>query len=265
MKKLTIEHLTKRYWVERANRDVLALKDVSFTVDDGEFLAIVGPSGCGKTSLLNIVAGLLPYEQGMVSIDDKKVEGPGVNRSVVFQASSLLPWRTIAGNVRYGMEMQRRFDKNIMKERVEHFIKLVGLAGFERHYPRELSGGMQQRVNLARALASDPQVLLMDEPFAALDAQTREFMQSELLKIWSKAKKTVLFITHQINEAVYLADRVVVMSARPGRIKDVFPIPFERPRTLSLKRDPKFLAIEDAIWQLVEEKPESIGMALTSN
>jgi NitT/TauT family transport system ATP-binding protein len=265
MKKLTIEHLTKRYWVERANRDVLALTDVSFYVDDGEFLAIVGPSGCGKTSLLNIVAGLLPYEQGVVSIDGKKVEGPGVNRSVVFQASSLLPWRTIAGNVRYGMEMQRRFDKNTMKERVDHFIKLVGLAGFERHYPRELSGGMQQRVNLARALASDPQVLLMDEPFAALDAQTREFMQAELLKIWTKAKKTVLFITHQINEAVYLADRVVVMSARPGRIKDVFQIPFERPRTLSLKREPRFLAIEDAIWQLVEEKPESIGMALTSN
>src|SRR5207249_820203 len=131
-----------------------------------------------------------------------------------------------------------------MVQRTDHFIKLVGLSGFERHYPSELSGGMQQRVNLARALASDPQVLLMDEPFAALDAQTREFMQSELLKIWAKARKTVLFITHQINEAVYLADRVVVMSARPGCIKDVFTIPFERPRTLSLKREPRFLEIE---------------------
>src|SRR5207248_969137 len=176
-----------------------------------------------------------------------------------------LPWRTIAGKVRYGMELQKRFDEATMKERTEYFIKLVGLTGFERHFPSELSGGMQQRVNLARALASDPQVLLMDEPFAALDAQTREFMQAELLKIWTKAKKTVLFITHQINEAVYLADRVVVMSARPGRIKDVFQVPFDRPRTLSLKRDPKFLEIEDAIWQLVEEKPERIGMALTSN
>ncbi len=265
MKKLEIEHLTKRYWVERANRDVLALTDISFSVDDGEFTAIVGPSGCGKTSLLNIVAGLLSCEQGSVSIDGKKVNGPGVNRSVVFQNSSLLPWRRIAGNVRYGMEMQRRCAKNTMKQRVEHFINMVGLAGFERHYPRELSGGMQQRVNLARALASDPEVLLMDEPFAALDAQTREFMQAELLKIWSKAKKTVLFITHQINEAVYLADRVVVMSARPGRIKDVFRVPFERPRTLSLKRDPNFLKIEDAIWQLVEERPERIGMALAQN
>jgi NitT/TauT family transport system ATP-binding protein len=262
MKKLEIEHLTKRYWVERDNRDVLALRDVSFSVDDGEFLAIVGPSGCGKTSMLNIIAGLLPYEQGTVAIDGKKVSGPDVNRAVVFQHASLLPWRSIAGNVRYGMELQKRFDKATMKERVEHFIKLVGLSGFERHYPRELSGGMQQRVNLARALAADPQVLLMDEPFAALDAQTREFMQAELLKIWARAKKTVLFITHQINEAVYLADRVVVMSARPGRIKDVFHIPFGRPRALSLKRDPKFLEIEDAIWQLVEERPERIGMAV---
>src|SRR5437879_10601303 len=151
------------------------------------------------------------------------------------------------------MEMQRRFDKNTMKERVDHSINLVGLAGFERHYPRELSGGMQQRVNLTRALASDPQVLLMDEPFAALDAQTREFMQAELLKIWTKAKKTVLFITHQINEAVYLADRVAAMCARPGRVKQVFDVPFSRPRTLALKRDPKFLQLEDAVWQLHAE------------
>jgi NitT/TauT family transport system ATP-binding protein len=265
MTKLAIDHLTKRYWVERASRDVLALSDVSLSVDDGEFTAIVGPSGCGKTSLLNIVAGLLPYEAGNVSIDGQRVSGPNVNCAVVFQHSSLLPWRSIAGNVRYGMEMQRRFDKNAMRERTEYFIKLVGLAGFERHYPRELSGGMQQRVNLARALAADPAVLLMDEPFAALDAQTREFMQAELLKIWSQARKTVLFITHQINEAVYLADRVVVMSARPGKVKAVFQIPFARPRTLSLKRDPQFLEIEDKIWQLVEERPERIGMVLTPN
>lgn len=262
MVKLDIDHVFKKYWLERGGREVLALSDVSVKVEDGEFLAIVGPSGCGKTSLLNIVAGLLPYDRGTVSIDGKKVEGPGVDRAVVFQHASLLPWRSILGNVRFGMELQRRFDENTMRERAEQFIKLVGLSGFERHYPGELSGGMQQRVNLARALASDPKVLLMDEPFAALDAQTREFMQSELLKIWSAARKTVLFITHQINEAIYLADRVVVMSARPGRVKDVFKIPFGRPRTLSLKRDPRFLEIEDAIWQLVEEKPEKIlGLA----
>jgi NitT/TauT family transport system ATP-binding protein len=261
--KLEIARLTKRYYVERDGRQVLALSDVSLTVREGEFMAIVGPSGCGKTTLLNIVAGLLPYDLGTVAIDGKRIHGPGVDRAVVFQQSSLLPWRTIAGNVRYVME--KRFDAAVMRQRTEYFLKLVGLTGFEKHYPSELSGGMQQRVNLARALASDPLVLLMDEPFAALDAQTREFMQAELLKIWSQARKTVLFITHQINEAVYLADRVAVMSARPGRVKGIFDIPFERPRSLSVKRDPRFLALEDAIWQMVEEKPEAIGMARTAS
>ena len=251
--KLEIDHLTKRYYVERDGRQVLALSDVSLSVADGEFLAIVGPSGCGKTTLLNIVAGLLPYDAGTVSIDGARIHGPGVDRSVVFQNASLLPWRTIAGNVRYGMELHRRFDRLTMGERTEYFITLVGLAGFERHYPSELSGGMQQRVNLARALASDPAVLLMDEPFAALDAQTRELMQAELLKIWTAARKTVLFITHQINEALYLADRVVVMSARPGRVKGIFEIPFERPRPLIMKRDPQFVRLEDDIWALMEE------------
>ena len=260
--KLQIQHLSKRYWLERESSEVLALNDVSLGVADGEFLAIVGPSGCGKTTLLNIVAGLLPYDEGSVSIDGNRIAGPGVDRSVVFQHASLLPWRTILGNVRYGMEMQKRFDEATMAERAEHFLNMVGLRGFEKHYPGEISGGMQQRVNLARALASDPVVLLMDEPFAALDAQTREFMQSELLKIWAKARKTVLFITHQINEAVYLADRVAVMSARPGRLKQVFEIPFDRPRNLTLKRDPKFLEIEDRIWQLIEEESESLGMIL---
>ena len=252
--KLAIEHLTKRYHVERDERDVLALDDVSLSVADGEFVAIVGPSGCGKTTLLNIVAGLLPYEVGTVSIDGRKVAGPGVDRAVVFQQASLLPWRTVAGNVRYGMEMQKRFDRPAMTARADAFIKLVGLAGFERHYPSELSGGMQQRVNLARATAADPLVLLMDEPFAALDAQTRELMQAELLKIWAEAHKTVLFITHQIDEAIFLADRVAVMSARPGRIREVLTIPFERPRPLGLKRDPRFVDMEDAIWRLVDDK-----------
>jgi NitT/TauT family transport system ATP-binding protein len=265
MTKVEIQHLTKRYYVERDGRQVLALSDVSLSIADGEFMAIVGPSGCGKTTLLNIVAGLLPYDLGTVAIDGRRVDGPGVDRAVVFQHSSLLPWRTVAGNVRYGMELQKRFDVATMRERTEHFVRLVGLAGFERHYPSELSGGMQQRVNLARALAADPVALLMDEPFAALDAQTREFMQAELLKIWSEARKTVLFITHQINEAVYLADRVAVLSARPGRVKGIFEVPFERPRSLSIKRDPKFLEVEDAIWGLVEDKPDRIDVAKTGS
>ena len=258
--KLHIDRVSKRYWFEREAREIPALVDISLSVADGEFVAVVGPSGCGKTSLMNIVAGLLSYDEGTVSIDGQKVTGPGVDRAVVFQHSSLLPWRTIAGNIRYGMEMQRRFDAATMRARTDHFVKLVGLIGFENHYPSELSGGMQQRVNLARALASDPVVLLMDEPFAALDAQTREFMQAELLKIWAQAKKTVLFITHQINEAVYLADRVIVMSARPGRVKGTFDIPFGRPRGLELKRDPRFLELEDAIWKLIEEEAGSLGM-----
>jgi NitT/TauT family transport system ATP-binding protein len=260
MFKLEIDRLTKRYWMERESRDIAALDNVSLAVDEGEFVAIVGPSGCGKTSLLNIVAGLLSYDAGAVTIDGKRVSGPGLDRAVVFQHSSLLPWRTVAGNVRYGMEMQGRFDGKTMAERADRFVQLVGLHGFERSYPREISGGMQQRVNLARALATDPVVLLMDEPFAALDAQTREFMQAELLKIWSKARKTVLFITHQINEALYLADRVAVMSARPGRIKGIFPSPFPRPRILGLKRDPEFLRLEDDIWRLIEEESERPGM-----
>ena len=240
--------------MDRESREVPALVDVSLSVDDGEFMAIVGPSGCGKTSLMSIVAGLLSFEKGTVSIDGKPIQGPGVDRAVVFQHASLLPWRTVTGNIRYGMELQHRFNSATMTERTEYFTKLVGLGGFERHYPSELSGGMQQRTNLARALAADPVVLLMDEPFAALDAQTREFMQSELLKIWAQTRKTVLFITHQINEAVYLADRVAVLSSRPGRLKGLFTVPFGRPRTLALKRDPKFLEIEDEIWKLIEEE-----------
>lgn len=259
--KLQIAQLTKQYYVERDARQVLALADVSLALADGEFVAIVGPSGCGKTTLLNIVAGLLPYDRGTVAIDGRRVSGPGTDRAVVFQHASLLPWRTVAGNIRYGMELHGRFGRAALRERTAAFVRLVGLAGFERHYPSELSGGMQQRVNLARALAADPVVLLMDEPFAALDAQTREHMQSELLKIWSQARKTVLFITHQINEAIYLADRVVVMSARPGRVKGIFTVPFDRPRTLGVKRDPRFVQLEDAIWRLVEETPERVDVA----
>jgi NitT/TauT family transport system ATP-binding protein len=261
--KLVIEHMSYRYYLEREETEFLAFSDVSLSVNDGEFVGIVGPSGCGKTTLLNVVAGLLPYDEGSLTIAGERVQGPGTNRSMVFQNASLLPWRTVFDNVRYGMEMQRRFDAPRMNARTEEMIRLVGLAGFEQRFPSELSGGMQQRVNLARALATDPDVLLMDEPFAALDAQTREFMQAELLKIWSKSKKTVLFITHQIDEAVFLADRVVVMGTRPGRIKKEFPISFDRPRSLSLKRDPKFLATCDDIWRLIEQEAERINVLRT--
>jgi len=252
--KLEIEHLTKRYYVEREGRETLALSDVSLSVADGEFMAIVGPSGCGKTTLLNIVAGLLPYEVGTVSIDGQPIAGPGVDRAVVFQHASLLPWRTVTGNVRYGMELQGRFDRQTMAERTRDFIKLVGLEGFERHYPSELSGGMQQRVNLARALVMDPKILLMDEPFASLDAQTREAMQEELLQIWVKAKKTVLFVTHQIDEAIYLSDRVMVMTKRPGRAKKIFKIDLPRPRDYEMRVTPEFNELKLEIWNELKDE-----------
>lgn len=258
--KVDIENLTYRYWVERDKREFIAFQDVTLKIKTGEFICVVGPSGCGKTTLLNVIAGMLTHEEGSLRVDGKVVNGPGVDRAVVFQHASLLPWRTVTGNVRYGMEMQRRFDAKTIEARAKKLIDMVGLSGFENRFPSELSGGMQQRVNLARALATDPEVLLLDEPFAALDSQTRETMQVELLKIWSQSKKTVLFITHQIDEAVYLADRVIVMGTGPGRIKKEIVTPFARPRTLDLKRTPEFHRITDEIWTLIEEERKNDAM-----
>jgi len=257
---LDIRSMTYQYWIENEQKSFVAFEEVNLQVQPGEFVCIVGPSGCGKTTLLNVVAGLLRYEQGEMRIGDRPINGPGVDRAMVFQQASLLPWRTVRGNVRYGMEMQRRFDESTMAKTTDYYIGLVGLRGFEDRYPSALSGGMQQRVNLARALATDPKLLLMDEPFAALDAQTREFMQAELLKIWAQTGKTVVFITHQIDEAVYLSDRVVVMGTRPGRIKRDFQVPFERPRQLAIKHDPLFHRLSGDIWSLIEEEAARINV-----
>jgi NitT/TauT family transport system ATP-binding protein len=253
-------HVTKRYWIERDQSSMTALQDVSLSVRANEFVSIVGPSGCGKTTFLNIVAGLISLEEGEVTIDGRPVDGPGPDRAVVFQSANLLPWRTVLQNVAYGMELQKRFSAEERRERVWHFTRLVGLAGSENKYPAELSGGMQQRVNLARALATDADVLLMDEPFAALDAQTREFMQDELLRIWTAASKTVLFVTHQIDEAVFLADRVFVFGVDPGYLRSELTIPFDRPRPLSIKRDPAFLRITDEIWAIIMEEAKRSGL-----
>jgi len=255
MHKLEIRGLTKRYDVERERRRVVALSDVFLTVADGEFMAIVGPSGCGKTTLLNIVAGLMRHDGGDVIIDGRTVTAPGVDRAVVFQQASLLPWRTVAGNVRYGMELQKRVDASVMRSRTEHFITLVGLSGFERHFPSELSGGMQQRVNLARALAADPVVLLMDEPFAALDAQNRVILQAELVRLWEQTGKTVIYVTHSIEEALLMGDRTVIMTAQPGRIKKIIDVPFPHPRDLiQLSASPEFGALKLDIWRVLEEE-----------
>jgi NitT/TauT family transport system ATP-binding protein len=251
--KLEARDVRLDYFQPRTDARLIALDGVNLEVMAGEFVSIVGPSGCGKTTFLSVVDGLIAASAGRILVDGEVVTKPGPDRAVVFQDASLLPWRTVFGNVVYGLECIGVGAREA-KERASHFIDLVGLSGFEQHYPYELSGGMQQRVNLARALVMDPKILLMDEPFASLDAQTREVMQEELLRIWIQAKKTVLFVTHQIDEAIYLSDRVAVFSARPGTVKATIPIEIARPRALALKRDARFHAIEDRIWALIEEE-----------
>jgi len=252
--KLRAVNVTIHYWIERSARPFLAVDGATLDVSQGEFVSIVGPSGCGKTTFLNAVDGLLPISGGSLELNGRSIAKPGPDRAMVFQQPSLLPWRTVLGNVVYGLEMQGRTSKSQRVARASDLIQLVGLGGFENAFPTELSGGMQQRVNLARALATDPDMLLLDEPFAALDAQTREFMQSELLRIWGETRKTALFITHDIKEAVYLADRVLVFSKRPGRVKACVDVNLPRPRELSIKREARFLEYEDAIWNHIEEE-----------
>ncbi|MDP2358046.1 MAG: ABC transporter ATP-binding protein [Beijerinckiaceae bacterium] len=243
--KLRVSNLSKRFG------SLEVLKKIELDVVKGEFISIVGPSGCGKTTLLRIIGGLEHSDEGECKINGKNIDGPGKDRGFVFQQDNLLPWRTVQSNTEIGLEIaSERLSKH--RERIRSLLELVGLAGFENYYPRQLSGGMRQRVNLARALAIDPQILLMDEPFSALDAQTREIMQTELLRIWEEGRKTVLFVTHQIDEAVYLSDRVVVLARRPGRIQEIVEVDLPRPRPLSIKRTPHFVSYVDHIWKLIE-------------
>ncbi|MDR1217484.1 MAG: ABC transporter ATP-binding protein [Oscillospiraceae bacterium] len=246
---------------KRGAAEFTALEDFSLSIKDGEFLAIVGPSGCGKSTLLDILAGLTKPRSGQLRIDGREVKGPALDRGFIMQGYALFPWRTVIKNVAYGLEVKR-----IPRRERDHicrkYIDLVGLNGFEGRYPNELSGGMRQRVAIARSLAYDPQVLLMDEPFAAVDAQTRETLQDELLRIWEKTGKTVVFVTHSIEEAVLLADRVVVMSPCPGRIKAIVPIRLPRPRTAAEMRvSPDFSWISHSVWELLHDvdSPESDG------
>ncbi|MGH6971243.1 MAG: ABC transporter ATP-binding protein, partial [Caulobacteraceae bacterium] len=241
---------------------VEALRDISLTVTEGEFVSIVGASGSGKSTLLRIIDGLETATSGVVLVDGTPVARPGRDRAMVFQQDGLLPWRTVIENVGYGLSLAG-VPRAKAAAAAQTFIDLAGLGGFERHYPHQLSGGMRQRVNVARALAVDPKILLLDEPFAALDAQTREIMQAELLKIWAEEQKTVLFITHQIDEAVFLSDRVVVFSARPGTVREEIPVPFPRPRELGLKRTEQFGRVVDRIWHHIEgEVRRSMGLAV---
>jgi NitT/TauT family transport system ATP-binding protein len=245
---------------ERTQRSLAVLRAVNFHVRTGELVSIVGPSGCGKSTLLNAVDGLVKVSRGDILVDGRRIAGPGSDRAMVFQHDSLFPWRTVVENVMYGLDLQGKLPRAERSERALALIELVGLSGFAEHYPHELSGGMRQRVNIARALVMEPQLLLLDEPFAALDAQTREFMQVELLKILARAKTTALFVTHQINEAVFLSDRVVVLSARPASVKAVIDVDLPAARTLALKHEPAFLALEQRIWRLLEQEAEKTGM-----
>jgi NitT/TauT family transport system ATP-binding protein len=237
-----------------ANRPpVTALADFDLRVGRGEFVSLVGPSGCGKSTFLNIVLGLLRPDAGEVRVDGRRVEGPAPDRAMVFQEFGLLPWRTAADNVELGLEL-RGVPAGDRRRRAAELIQLVGLSGFERHYPHELSGGMKQRVGLARALATNPEILLMDEPFAALDAQTRDLMQAELLQVWERSRKTVIFVTHSIEEAAYLSDRVVVLSARPGRQKAEIDVRLPRPRDYEMRLSPEFNELKLAIWNTLKEE-----------
>ncbi len=244
--KLEVSRLSKSFG------DLEALRGINLGIERGEFIAVVGPSGCGKTTFLRIVAGLEPATAGDVKLDGRIVRAPGTDRGFVFQNDSLLPWRTVFANALIGREVAGAIGPADRK-RIMELLKLVGLEGFEAYYPRQLSGGMRQRVNLARALAIDPEILLMDEPFAALDAQTREIMQTELLRIWERGGKTVLFVTHQIDEAVFLSDRVLVFARRPGRLQAEIRIPLPRPRDLAIKRTGEFVALVDRIWRMIED------------
>ena len=241
---------------ERHTTDrLLAIENIDLDVEEGSFVSLLGPSGCGKSTFLKIVNGLLLATAGQIKI---RSTGKGRENAMVFQDAALFPWYSVLDNVAYGL-VCGGVSRREARKRAAPYIDLVGLGGFEDKYPYQLSGGMQQRANLARALTVDPPILLMDEPFASLDAQTRETMQAELLRIWNAAQKTVVFVTHQIDEAVYLSDRVVVMAARPGRIIADVGIELPRPRPLDVKRSAEFASYEERIWSLIQQPRSAEG------
>jgi NitT/TauT family transport system ATP-binding protein len=249
--KLSTRALGKSF--QKGGATIEVLRDLTIDVAPGEFVSIVGASGCGKTTFLRLLNGLIRPSTGEVRLGGTVVTEPGRDIAFVFQQDGLMPWRKVIDNATIGPEVQGK-DLGHARALASSFLSLVGLRGFEQHFPHELSGGMRQRVNMARALTAGPDVLLMDEPFAALDAQTREIMQTELTRIWSETGKTILFVTHQIDEAVFLSDRVLVFTVRPGRLKEEVRIDLPRPRDLAVKRTPEFAAYTDHIWRLIEQE-----------
>lgn len=261
--KIVIKNINRVFNIKRNNsgkKDFVAIKDVNLNIRAGEFLTIVGPSGCGKSTLLDIIAGLSKPTSGEIYIDDKIITGPALDRGIVLQGYALFPWRTVRHNVEFGLEI-KGVKKKERREISSRFIKLVGLEGFEDRYPYELSGGMRQRVAIARALAYDPEVLLMDEPFAAIDAQTREVMQDELLRIWEETNKTIIFVTHSIEEAVGLADRVAIMSANPGYIKEIVDVDLPRPRRIGdIRNSTNFSWITHRVWEILQNVQKEVAV-----
>lgn len=249
--KVSIRNVVKKY--DTRNGEMIALNGANLDIKENEFICVIGPSGCGKSTLLNIIAGLLEPTSGEVIVDGHKVQGTGVDRGVVFQQYALFPWLTVRKNVQFGLKLQGKPQAE-MDAIAEKYIKMVGLEKFTDSYPKELSGGMKQRVAIARAYAVNPSVLLMDEPFGALDAQTRTQLQSELLKTWQEENKTCFFVTHDIEEAIVLASRVVIMSARPGRIKEVIDIDIPHPRDQATKMSPRFIELKNYIWGQVYQE-----------
>jgi len=241
-----------KVFTARDGHPVHALSDIDLSIDDDEFVSLVGPSGCGKSTLLRLVAGLAPSTSGSIEVDAIPVSEPRRDTAMVFQAPTLLPWASIEDNVLFPLKVMNVLD-GTSRRRAHELLELVGLAGFERKYPRELSGGMQQRAAICRALIHDPRIMLMDEPFGALDALTREEMSLELLRIWTDRPRTILFVTHSIPEAVLLSDRVVVMSPRPGRIADILEVALPRPRSFAMEGDPAFQATAQKIRSLIFE------------
>lgn len=251
--RLVVDHVAIEHRIVRDNAVFRAIEEVTFAVPAGGFTSIIGPSGCGKSTLLRAIAGLVPYSEGTIEISGMRVTRPGVHCTMVFQSPCLLPWRSVLKNVSYGLEA-RKLPKSEIERRSMEMVGLVGLANFQNRYPHELSGGMQQRVNLARALAVNPDVVLLDEPFSSLDQQTRQTMGEELLRIWEHTRKTVLLVTHQIDEAVSLADQVVVMSAGPNStVLDVVDVDLRRPRDRKIQRDQEFIKLIDHIWDIVKD------------
>ena len=249
---ITIGAVSHEYRPPRG-RPVLALDGITLEVKDREFLAILGPSGCGKSTLLYLMGGFMPLQAGDIVVNGQRVEGPGPDRGIVFQHFALFPWKTVRQNVLYGLEKQR-LPKDERERIAQQYIDLVHLSGFEDSFPSQLSGGMKQRVAIARTLAISPDTLLMDEPFGALDAQTRSLMQEELLAIWNRSPTTVVFVTHDVREAVLLADRVAVMTSRPGRLKEIVPTKIGNGDGADVMRSPDYLEKVDYIWNLVREE-----------